>query len=175
MDETLKDRSSLTAPLIFLVVFVLHLIPRFIRLLKKSGSSSSEDIKLRAEIKQLMKEANSLSQPSTFAQAAKLKRMAAAKEKELQKSQEMQNKKTFSHSTFLKAVMVLKGITYFALIVWFWGFPLAAFSPQLLQPLGRQLSWSAGNPVNGNAVVGIIPWLVISSRVSDLICQKFLK
>ncbi|XP_043687313.1 protein GET1 [Telopea speciosissima] len=175
MDETLKDRSSLAAPLVFLVVFVLHLIPKCLDLLKKKGSMSAEEIKLRAEIKQLLKEASALSQPSTFAQAAKLKRTATAKEKELQKSQEMQNKKIFSHDKYLKAVMALKGITYLALIFWFWGIPLATFSPQLLQPLGKQLSWSAGGPVNGNAVVGIIPWIVLSARVSNLICQKFLK
>ncbi|XP_042483474.1 protein GET1 [Macadamia integrifolia] len=172
MEETLKDRSSLAAPLVFLLVFALHLIPKFIGLLKKRGSLSPEEITLRAEIKQLLKEASALSQPSTFAQAAKLRRMATAKEKELQKSQEMQNKKIFSHDKYLKAVTALKGITYLALLFWFWGVPLATLSPQLLQPMGKQLSWSAGRPVNGSAVVGIIPWLALSARSCILIISQ---
>ncbi|KAA8547590.1 hypothetical protein F0562_004019 [Nyssa sinensis] len=50
----------------------------------KSGSMTDTEIQLRTKIKQLY-EASSLSQPSTFAKAAKLRRMAAAKEKELAK------------------------------------------------------------------------------------------
>ncbi|OWM83683.1 hypothetical protein CDL15_Pgr004113 [Punica granatum] len=40
---------------------------------------------LRGEIKKLLRDASTLSQPSTFAQASKLRRQAAAKEKELAK------------------------------------------------------------------------------------------
>nr|GLL25925.1 uncharacterized protein LOC109177605 [Ipomoea trifida] len=47
---------------------------------------SADDVRLKAEIKRLLREAAALSQPSTFAQAAKLRRIAAAKEKELAKS-----------------------------------------------------------------------------------------
>nr|GMC98993.1 CHD5-like protein [Ipomoea batatas] len=49
---------------------------------------SADDVRLKAEIKRLLREAAALSQPSTFAQAAKLRRIAAAKEKELAKSLE---------------------------------------------------------------------------------------
>ncbi|BBH08107.1 hypothetical protein Prudu_020206 [Prunus dulcis] len=47
------------------------------------GVKTATANRLRGEIKDLLKEASSLSQPSTFAQAAKLRRMAAVKEKEL--------------------------------------------------------------------------------------------
>ncbi|PWZ07766.1 hypothetical protein Zm00014a_028175 [Zea mays] len=50
------------------------------------GSISDDQLRLRVEITQLLKEASALSTPSTFAQAAKLKRLAGAKEKELAKS-----------------------------------------------------------------------------------------
>ncbi|TKY68067.1 hypothetical protein E2542_SST10964 [Spatholobus suberectus] len=51
----------------------------------QSGSNNEKEIQLRAEIKQLLKEAGLMSQPSAFAQAAKLKRLAADKERELSK------------------------------------------------------------------------------------------
>ncbi|TVU10328.1 hypothetical protein EJB05_43851 [Eragrostis curvula] len=77
---------SLAAIFVFLVVFALQLVDHYLDLARKRGSQSDEQLKLRQEIKQLLKEANQLSTPSTFAQAAKLKRLAVAKEKELAKS-----------------------------------------------------------------------------------------
>nr|CAB3457786.1 unnamed protein product [Digitaria exilis] len=104
---------SLAAFFVFLVVSAPQLVDRYLDLARKvsadlppaslsrvappirlvasrpgspRGSQSDEQIKLRLEIKELLKEANQLSTPSTFAQAAKLKRLAAAKEKELAKS-----------------------------------------------------------------------------------------
>ncbi|KAF8405548.1 hypothetical protein HHK36_010455 [Tetracentron sinense] len=114
--------------------------------------------------------------PATFAQAAKLKRIAAAKERELLKKQEFHSKeKKLSYDTYSKAVMILKVFTYLAMVCWFWGAPVAAISQQLLQPFGKALSWRAGNTMNGNIMVGIIPWLILSTRVSKFICQKVLK
>ncbi|OEL24849.1 hypothetical protein BAE44_0014135 [Dichanthelium oligosanthes] len=74
---------SLAAIFVFLLVSALQLLDLYLDLARKRGSHSDEQIKLRLEIKQLLMEANQLSTPSTFAQAAKLKRLAAAKEKEL--------------------------------------------------------------------------------------------
>ncbi|KAL0438068.1 UNVERIFIED_CONTAM: hypothetical protein Slati_2289800 [Sesamum latifolium] len=86
MEETLSERGkSLAAPVIFILVFSFHFVSNYIHSCKKKKGMSDVYGQLRAEIKQLLKEASSLSQPSTFAQAAKLKRMAAAKEKELAK------------------------------------------------------------------------------------------
>ncbi|XP_017970279.1 PREDICTED: uncharacterized protein LOC18610651 isoform X2 [Theobroma cacao] len=81
--ETLEQRRSLAAPLIFFIIVVFQFATKWLQDLKKGASKTDKEIQLRGEIKQLLKEAASLSQPSTFAQAAKLRRSAAAKEKEL--------------------------------------------------------------------------------------------
>ncbi|KAJ6398209.1 hypothetical protein OIU77_019085, partial [Salix suchowensis] len=78
-----QPRRSLAAPLIFFIVVAFQFVSQYLHKLNKKGSKSATEIQLRAEIKQLLKEASTLSQPSTFAQAAKLRRLAAAKEKEL--------------------------------------------------------------------------------------------
>ncbi|GJN34544.1 hypothetical protein PR202_gb23216 [Eleusine coracana subsp. coracana] len=71
----------------FGVLLLEILVDHYLDLARKRGSQSDEQQKLRLEIKQLLKEANQLSTPSTFAQAAKLKRLAVAKEKELAKNE----------------------------------------------------------------------------------------
>ncbi|KAM1047517.1 hypothetical protein ACFX2C_026866 [Malus domestica] len=82
--ETLPAyRSSFAAPIVFIVVVAFQFLSRWLEQLKKGGVKNATATRLRGEIKDLLKEASSLSQPSTFAQAAKLRRMAAAKEKEL--------------------------------------------------------------------------------------------
>ncbi|THG04155.1 hypothetical protein TEA_015496 [Camellia sinensis var. sinensis] len=102
------------------------------------GSKSGVEAQLRTEIKQLCKEASSMSQPSTFAQAAKLKRMALAKEKDLAKIQELHKKEMkLSYDAYLKGLTILKIFTYFSLICWFWRIPVAAISKQLVEPFGR--------------------------------------
>ncbi|KAL5143119.1 hypothetical protein HKD37_09G026148 [Glycine soja] len=121
-DEASEEHQrSLAAPFIFFVVLAFQFASHWIDHFKKSGSDKEKETKLRGEIKELLKEASSLSQPSTFAQAAKLKRLAAAKERELAK----------------------------------W----------------RLLSWRTGGVQNSNIMVGIIPWLIVSTRVSRFICR----
>ncbi|KAK6132017.1 hypothetical protein DH2020_034243 [Rehmannia glutinosa] len=143
MEEILTERGkSLAAPVIFILVFSFHFVSKYLESYKrKKGSMSDVDIRLRAEIKQLLKEASSLTQPSTFAQAAKLRRMAAAKEKELAKH----------------LVRPTKSFIYEPLIF-----------------AGKLLSWRAGKSLKDNVVVGIIPWLIVSTRVSKFICRKVL-
>uniref|UniRef100_A0A9I9D643 Uncharacterized protein n=1 Tax=Cucumis melo TaxID=3656 RepID=A0A9I9D643_CUCME len=75
--------SSIAAPFIFFIVIGFQFLARWLEHLKKGGSNSQVELELRKSIKQLLREASTLSQPSTFAQAAKLRRLAAAKEKEL--------------------------------------------------------------------------------------------
>ncbi|KAK9283220.1 hypothetical protein L1049_011456 [Liquidambar formosana] len=173
MAETLEEHQySLAAPLIFVIVILFQFVSRWLEHLKKKGSKSAMEIQLREEIKQLLKEASSLSQPSTFAQAAKLRRMAAAKEKELVKNQELHSReKNLSYDSYLKVMFTLKVVIYFALICWFWRVPVAAISKQLVQPFGKVLSWRAGGPLTDNVMVGIIPWLILSTRVSKFICR----
>jgi hypothetical protein len=163
-----EHQRSLAAPLVFLIVLAFQFASHWIDLLKKSGSEKEKEIKLRAEIKQLLKEANSLSQPSTFAQGAKLKRQAAAKEKELAKCQDLHDKDTTLYSN---ALLFSKVLTYLILLIWFWSSPVASISQQLVQPFGRLLSWRTGGVQNNNIMVGIIPWLAVSSRVSRFICK----
>ncbi|KAG5530016.1 hypothetical protein RHGRI_030396 [Rhododendron griersonianum] len=145
--------------------------------------------------------------PSTFAQAAKLRRMAASKEKDLAKStkflvvimkasdplplqaeytiklkmdrvflnvfQELHSKEMkLSYDSYSKGLTILKVFTFFSLVCWFWRLPVAAISKQLVEPFGKVLSWRGGSPPNDNVMVGIIPWLILSTRVSKFICRK---
>ncbi|EEF40706.1 protein GET1 isoform X2 [Ricinus communis] len=174
-EETLGGEGqgrSLAAPLIFLVVVFFQLVSTYLEQLKKRAAKTSTEVQLRTEIKQLLKEASSYSQPSTFAQAAKLRRLAAAKEKELANLQEMHNKEMkLSYDLYLKIIFLSKIVTYFVMICWFWRTPVAAISQQLVQPFGRMLSWGAGGLFNDNVLVGIIPWLILSTRVSKFVCR----
>ncbi|CAJ1942211.1 unnamed protein product [Sphenostylis stenocarpa] len=156
-----EHQWSLAAPFIFFVVLAFHLASQWIDQFKKSGSDNEKEAKLHVEIKELLKEANSLSQPSTFAQGAKLKRLAAAKEKELAKCQNLHNKDTALYS---KSLLISKVLTYLILLAWFWSVPVACISQQLVQPFGRFLSWRTGGIQNDNIIVGIIPWLIVSTR-----------
>ncbi|CAL5430839.1 unnamed protein product [Camellia sinensis] len=148
MDETIEEHGrSLAAPIIFTIVVAFQFIFRFIEQKKKKGSKSGVEAQLHVEIKQLYKEASSISHcliprgstsniehvfisqslvPSTFAQAAKLKRMALAKEKDLAKIQELHKREMkLSYDAYLKGLTILK-----------W----------------KVLSWRAGSPLNDNVM-----------------------
>ncbi|XP_015064961.1 uncharacterized protein LOC107010229 [Solanum pennellii] len=175
-ESTANLERSVAAPMIFVMVLALQFLSRFFEINKKKGSTSSEDLQLRAEIKQLLKEASALSQPSTFAQAAKLRRLATAKEKELAKNQEIHNKEAkLSHDSYTKGLTIFQVLTYLLLIIWFWRIPVASISKQLVQPFGKMLSWRAGGPANENVMVGIIPWLILSTRVGKSISRRIFK
>ncbi|GMP97309.1 hypothetical protein CsSME_00045614 [Camellia sinensis var. sinensis] len=63
MDETIEEHGrSLAAPIIFTIVVAFQFIFRFIEQKKKKGSKSGVEAQLHAEIKQLYKEASSISQ-----------------------------------------------------------------------------------------------------------------
>ncbi|XP_076927399.1 protein GET1 [Bidens hawaiensis] len=179
MEETLEEgqtTSSLVAPIIFVFVFTLHLFDAYLAHLKKKASVTEKDAQLRAEIRQLLKEAAALSEPSTFAQSAKLRRLASAKEKELAKSQESASKEIkTSIALFEKMLMISKILTYLIFIWCFWRIPVAAISKELVQPFGRFLSWKTGGSVNGSVMVGVIPWLILSNRVGKYFCNKAFK
>ncbi|XP_062117857.1 protein GET1 isoform X2 [Humulus lupulus] len=131
-------RGSVAATLIFTIVIAFQFISRWLEHLKKKGSKTATEVQLREEIKKLMKEASSLSQPSTFAQAAKLRRMAVAKEKELMNYQEShKNELKVSCELYLKVFFAVKVLTYLVLVCWFWRVPVATISEQLVQPFGR--------------------------------------
>ncbi|MFS8034212.1 putative Get1 family protein [Helianthus anomalus] len=177
MEETLERHTkSIVAPIIFIFVFTLQLFDKYLAHLKKKASVSEKDAQLRAEIKQLSKEAAALSEPSTFAQSAKLRRMAAAKERELAKSQESASKEiNTSIVLYEKTLMISKILTYLIFIVYFWRIPVAAISKELVQPFGRFLSWKTGGSVNDSVMVGVIPWLILSNRVGKYFSNKVFK
>ncbi|KAG5099761.1 hypothetical protein JHK82_044813 [Glycine max] len=105
-DEASEEHQrSLAAPFIFLVVLTFQFASNWIDHFKKSGSNEEKETKLRVEIKELLKEASSLSQPSTFAQAAKLKRLAAAKERELAKCQSLHD---MDNDLYSKVLLISK-------------------------------------------------------------------
>ncbi|KAK9676333.1 hypothetical protein RND81_11G070000 [Saponaria officinalis] len=126
-------------------LFVLSFCSSSVQFKINGGAASGEEKKLRAEIKRLLKESGSLTQPSTFAQAAKLRRMASAKEKELAKHQEQQmlERKTV-YDPYMKYVTPVKALTYHLLTVWIWKSSVAAISKELVQPIGTVLSWKSG-------------------------------
>ncbi|KAK7360302.1 hypothetical protein VNO77_02286 [Canavalia gladiata] len=168
-DEASEEhQGSLAAPFIFFIILAFQFASHWIGHFKKSGSEKGKEIQLRGEIKQLLKDASSLSQPSTFAQAAKLKRLATAKERELLKCQNLHDKDTALYSKFL---LISKVVAYSILLLWFWSVPVASVSQQLVQPFGGLLSWRTGGVQDNNIMVGIIPWLLVSTRVSRFICR----
>ncbi|KAK8629738.1 hypothetical protein V6N13_078567 [Hibiscus sabdariffa] len=120
--EILDEQTrSLAAPFVFVVIILFQIATKRLQDLKRGASKTDKEMQLREEIKQHLKEAASYSQPSTFAQAAKLRRMAAAKEKELAN----------------------------------W----------------RLLSWKIWGSSDNFLQVGIIPWLILCSRVSKFACR----
>ncbi|XP_056857498.1 protein GET1-like isoform X1 [Raphanus sativus] len=143
---------------------------------KQKGSNdnnNSKEAELRSEIKQLLREATALSQPATFAQAAKLRRSAATKEKELAHYVEQHNKE-LSYDLYGNVLIASKVVMYLILVFWFLRTPIAMIAKQLVQPFGRLLSWGTGGHLTGHAMVGIIPWLILSTRVSKYV-WKFVE
>ncbi|KAK3131856.1 hypothetical protein QOZ80_6AG0512380 [Eleusine coracana subsp. coracana] len=164
---------SLAAIFVFLLVSALQTLDSVLDLARKRGGITGDELKLRVEITQLLKEATALSTPSTFAQAAKLKRLAAAKEKELAKIQELSVKgKQSLYDKYGKVLLITKVLIYGLLMLWFWSIPVTTVPKHLLQPFGRMFSWRDVDAATGHVVVGILPWLFLTSRVSKLLSQK---
>ncbi|XP_061348980.1 protein GET1-like [Gastrolobium bilobum] len=166
-----EHQKSLAAPLIFLIVAAFQCAYLWLDHLKKSGSDNEKEIQLRGEIKHLLKEASLLSQPSTFAQAAKLRRLAAAKEREIAKYQNLNHKD--STALYTKMLLASKYLTYGFLIIWFWRVPVAGISQQLVQPFGRFLSWKSGGVHSNDVMIGVISWLIVSARVCRFVRRAY--
>ncbi|RDY11141.1 hypothetical protein CR513_04241, partial [Mucuna pruriens] len=147
-DEATEERErSFAAPLIFLIVAAFQFAYYCLDRQKKNKSENDKEIQMRTEIKQLLKKAGSMSQPSTFVQAAKLKRQATAKERELSKLTKQ------GHLNFSAQILSAKRyLTYGALIIWFWRVPVASISHQLVQPFECLLSWK-GREIENNSVM----------------------
>ncbi|XP_061346016.1 protein GET1-like [Gastrolobium bilobum] len=169
-EATHEHQKSLAALLIFLIVAAFQCAYLWLDHLKKSGSDNEKDIQLRGEIKYLSKQASLLSQPSTFAQAAKLRRLAAAKERELAKYQNLNHKDT---ALYTKVLLASKYLTYGLMIIWFWRVPVAGISQQLVQPFGRFLSWKSGGVQSNDVMIGVISWLIVSARVCRFVRRAY--
>uniref|UniRef100_A0ACD6APJ7 Uncharacterized protein n=1 Tax=Avena sativa TaxID=4498 RepID=A0ACD6APJ7_AVESA len=166
---------ALAAIFVFLLVAAVHVLESMLDLARKRGSVSDAQIKLRVEIKEILKEASLLSTPSTFAQCAKLKRLAVAKEKELSKLQQSDTQgKQSLHEKYGKVLLGTKVLTYGLLVLWFWSAPVTTVPNHLLQPFGRIFSWRGVDAATGRVMVGITPWLFLTSRVSKLLSQKLV-
>ncbi|KAK7252633.1 hypothetical protein RIF29_36720 [Crotalaria pallida] len=171
-EATQEHQRSLAPPIIFLIIATFQFAYYWLDHLKKDGLDHVKEIQLRGEIKQLLKEASLLSQPSTFAQASKLKRLAAAKEKELAK---YQNINTKDYVLYTKVLLISKYITYTVLILWFWRAPVTSISQQLVQPFGILLSWRTKEAQSNHVMIGVISWLIVSARVCRFVrrtCSK---
>ncbi|KAJ0542651.1 hypothetical protein HanHA89_Chr09g0342081 [Helianthus annuus] len=166
--------ESVTCIFIFFIATAFQFGDKFLALKKRQASMSEKDLQLRAEIKRLLKEAAALSQPSTFAQAAKLRRAAAAKEKELAKNTDHGDENVIW--VIRKNPYDFKGIVVFTVLtLWLWRVPVAAISKELVQPFGWFLSWTATSSVNDNVMIGIVPWLILSNKVGRYFVKKVFK
>ncbi|KAG0497762.1 hypothetical protein HPP92_002159 [Vanilla planifolia] len=175
MEENLGEVHGPMSPsTVLLIVLALQLFDVLLEKVKKRGSTSSEEAKIRQEIKQLLVEASSLSTPSTFVQSAKLRRAAAAKEKELKKKQ-MENSNDKKWALYEQALFASKVLFYAGLCWQFWSTPVASVPAHLLQPFGRVLAWRGKDSSTGYYMVGIMPWLVLTSRVSKFLLQRLSK
>nr|XP_043615837.1 protein GET1-like [Erigeron canadensis] len=160
MDKNLKDAgntNSLTCIYVFFISTAFQFIDKYMALKKRKASMSDKVMQLRCEIKRLSKEAAAFSQPSTFVQAAKLRRKAAAKEKELAKSQESLTKEMkTSFGLYERILMISKIVVYTALTMWLWSVPVATLSNELVQPFGSRLCfWLLGQTSKNGHPFGI--------------------
>ncbi|KAL0727757.1 hypothetical protein Bca4012_023850 [Brassica carinata] len=142
-ENVIDDRGFLAAPLTFFFVVVFQLLSKKLDQLEKTGSNNTKETELRSEIKQLLREATALSQPATFAQAAKLRRSAATREKELAQYVDQHNKEIkLSYDQHGKVLLASKALVYLILVFCFWRTPIAIIAKQLVQPFGHVMaSW----------------------------------
>ncbi|CAN7081042.1 unnamed protein product [Brassica oleracea var. botrytis] len=76
-----------------------------------------------------------------------------------------------SYDLYGNVLIVSKVVVYLILVLWFWRTPIAMIAKQLVQPFGELLSWGTGGHLAGHVMVGIIPWLILSTRVSKYVCK----
>ncbi|KAI5063823.1 hypothetical protein GOP47_0020493 [Adiantum capillus-veneris] len=115
-----------------------------------------------------------ISRPSTFAKAAKLKRIAVAKERELVQLRHSHGKE--QDWPFLWHILnpnVLQVLVYAILVYRYWGSPLLTIPSQSIYPLDSTISWRTAALQNNGAVkIGILPWLLVCSRVCIFLAKK---
>ncbi|KAI5064448.1 hypothetical protein GOP47_0021118 [Adiantum capillus-veneris] len=164
------------APIVSLLLLLLaHLASRMLALcLRTKRKLSPAEQQLASEIKDLLRQAGSLTTPSTFAKAAKLKRIAVAKERELVQLRHSHGKE--QDWPFLWHILnpnVLQVLVYAILVYRYWGSPLLTIPSQSIYPLDSTISWRTAALQNNGAVkIGILPWLLVCSRVCIFLAKK---
>ncbi|KAK7307432.1 hypothetical protein VNO77_40491 [Canavalia gladiata] len=172
-EATEEHERTLAAPFIFLIVaafqFAYHHLDQF----QKSRSDKENETRLRGEIKQLLKEASSMSQYRSVCVPEKSNNKGhffiLSGHQPLHKQQNSKGWQLPRRENFRSYV------TYGVLLIWFWGDPVASISQQLVQPFGRLLSWKSGGVQNNNVMIGIISWLVVSARVCRFVRRAYNK
>ncbi|KAH7388520.1 hypothetical protein KP509_16G079600 [Ceratopteris richardii] len=161
----------------FVWLLLAHLASRILASRSQSRRKlSPAERQLASEIKELRREADSLTTPTTFARAAKLKRVAAAKERELLQLRQTDGKKQNQlFFYFVSAPNLLQVSVYLILAYWYWGDILSSLPVRTVYPLGNTIFRNNFNNEDSATVkVGIIPWLVLCSRVSVFLARKVI-
>eukprot|EP00250_Pteridium_aquilinum_P003829 c14106_g1_i1 orf=103-645(+) len=178
MVTPMEKGMTWAAPIVSLALLLLaHLASRMLALfLRTRRKPSLAEQELASHIKDLLRQANSLSTPSTFAKAAKLKRTAVAKERELIQLRHINGKEQrWSLSWHAVIPKALQTLMYLSLAYWYWGYPLSTVPSQSLHPFDNTITWRTFSCQDRNLTkIGILPWLVICSRVCIILAKKVI-
>jgi hypothetical protein len=153
--------EPLLAPLLFLASDLLVALT----VGRRAASAARASARASAAAAALRKDAKSLSSPATFAAAAKLERQALALEREVERLSSVEAGS--SKSLPVKIANAVKAIVFVALLVRWWGQPVAVLRPpESVWPLARWLAQphssrknaafggaSASNSNGGNSAV----------------------
>ncbi|KAG6542550.1 hypothetical protein Mapa_016021 [Marchantia paleacea] len=170
----MEEAPVSAAAAIFVILLLLHLFLEYYSRITPTGQLRPQERELVKEIRELHRAADALATPATFAKSAKLKRSAAAKEKELALlRQNLALQKGWWLSLYSTAPNALKVVVYIILAQWFWHTSVATIPVSFLQPYELLVSANKQS-LGGEVAVGILPWLVLTSRVSKFVSTKIV-
>lgn len=169
--------NCIWAPIVsFAFVLITRLASRLIALSLRAKKVQPAEHQLTMEIKDLLRQASSLSSPSTFAKATKLRRMAASKEKELtQLTHSLAKERRWSNSLQAVFPTALEVVACLSLGYWYWGCTISTMASQSIRPFDKALLWKTKISEDDKYVmIGIVPWLVLCTRVSLFLSKKVI-
>ncbi|KAL3683833.1 hypothetical protein R1sor_001855 [Riccia sorocarpa] len=168
----MEEAPVSAAAAIFAVLLVLHLFGEYFSRIVPIKPVIPRESELLKEIRELHRSADSFSTPSTFSKAAKLKRQATLKEKELAAlRQDISGQTNWWFTLYSAAPKALKFTVYIILAQWFWRTSVATVPISFVQPFEFLVSPDK-KAAGGEVTVGIISWLILTSRVSKFITSK---
>jgi len=164
------ERLGGTAPLLlFSGLLLLQITLRFRGSPKKRMSTQKAE--LVRQIKELKREAEALNTPATFAKSAKLRRAAAAKEKELAALKQPSGVEAYGWlATKLSLSLVIKVAVILGLGGWFRQMHVASVPASLLRPFGGMLAVRGSDSDMVN--VSVMPWMVLSTTVASYLVNN---